>query len=290
MELFLGSFNDTTLIVLIVSAIVSLAVGVYDNPQHGWIEGAAILFAVLLVAIVTATNDFEKESQFQKLNAVKEDVNIQAVRDGKTISINTKELVVGDLVKLNAGDKIPADGILVSGSDVACDQSGLTGESIDVEKGAEDNFLLSGTNVSSGYCTMLVIAVGSRSRYGKLRASLTTESVDTPLQEKLDTLAGQIGNGGMVAAGATFIAMLVVWYYSPEDAHKPTLFEYTLKAFIMAVTIVVVAVPEGTLLSSTPPSLCSYAFVHTYFHHVIDNRSTLGCHVVISFQHSENDG
>ena len=92
---------------------------------------------------------------------------------------------------------------------------------------------------------MLVIAVGSRSRYGKLRASLTAESTDTPLQEKLDTLAGQIGNGGMIAAGATFIAMLVVWYYSPDDINKPSLFEYTLKAFIMAVTIVVVAVPEG---------------------------------------------
>ena len=237
----------TTLIVLIVSAVVSLAVGIYDNPQHGWIEGAAILFAVLLVAIVTATNDYEKESQFQKLNAVKEDVCIQVIRNGNTISINTKQLVVGDIIKLNAGDKIPADGILVSGSDVSCDQSGLTGESIDVEKGINDNFLLSGTNVSSGCCSMLTIAVGSKSRYGKLRASLTTEAADTPLQEKLDTLAGQIGNGGMVAAGATFIAMLVVWYYTPDGVSKPSLFEYTLKAFIMAVTIVVVAVPEGIM-------------------------------------------
>ena len=264
MELFLGSFNDTTLIVLIVSAIVSLAVGVYDNPQHGWIEGAAILFAVLLVAIVTATNDYEKESQFQKLNAVKEDVCIQVIRNGNTISINTKEIVVGDIIKLNAGDKIPADGILVSGSDVTCDQSGLTGESIDIEKNHEnDNFLLSGTNISSGYCTMLVIAVGVQSRYGKLRASLTTEATDTPLQEKLDTLAGQIGNGGMIAAGATFIAMLVVWYYS-SDEHKPSLFEYTLKAFIMAVTIVVVAVPEGGYIYL---HICIYMCVCYHHYH-----------------------
>lgn len=205
---------------------------------------------------MTATNDYEKENQFQKLNAIKEDVHIQVIRDGNTISINTKELVVGDLVKLNAGDKIPADGILVNGSDIACDQSGLTGESIDIDKGSNDNFLLSGTNVSSGYCTMLVIAVGSRSRYGKLRASLTSESTDTPLQEKLDTLAGQIGNGGMIAAGATFIAMLVVWYYSPDDINKPSLFEYTLKAFIMAVTIVVVAVPEGKYM---------YVYMYVYY-------------------------
>lgn len=99
---------------------------------------------------------------------------------------------------------------------------------------------------------MLVTAVGDKSRWGQLRASLVTESVDTPLQEKLDTLAGQIGNFGMACAGATFIAMLVVWYYKPESRDpEKNLFEYTLKAFIMAVTIVVVAVPEGLPLAVT---------------------------------------
>ena len=129
--------------VLIVAAIVSLAIGVYENPSTGWIEGAAILLAVLLVAIVTATNNYEKESQFQKLNAVKEDICIQVIRARQTIHINTKQLVVGDVVKLNAGDKIPTDGILIEGSDVCCDQSALTGEGEDIRKG-EDRLLLSG--------------------------------------------------------------------------------------------------------------------------------------------------
>lgn len=87
------SFEDTTIIVLVVAAVVSLAVGIYEDPSKGWIEGAAILFAVMIVAVVTATNNYNKELQFRKLNAVKDDVSVSVIRDGKTISINIKELV-----------------------------------------------------------------------------------------------------------------------------------------------------------------------------------------------------
>jgi P-type Ca2+ transporter type 2C len=93
LEMFLKSFEDTTLIVLIVAAVVSLAVGMYESPSTGWIEGAAILFAVLLVAVVTATNDYRKESQFRKLSAKKDDVTIGVIRNNESININVKELV-----------------------------------------------------------------------------------------------------------------------------------------------------------------------------------------------------
>lgn len=92
-DLFLESFEDTTIIVLVVAAVVSLAVGVYEDPSKGWIEGAAILSAVLIVALVTATNNYNKEAQFRKLNAVKDDVSITAKRDGKAVTVNVKELV-----------------------------------------------------------------------------------------------------------------------------------------------------------------------------------------------------
>ena len=93
LQMFLTSFEDTTLIVLIVAAVVSLAVGLYEDLSSGWIEGAAILFAVLLVAIVTATNDYRKEAQFRKLNAKKDDITIGVVRGGISININVKDLV-----------------------------------------------------------------------------------------------------------------------------------------------------------------------------------------------------
>ena len=91
--MFLGSFADATLIVLIVAAVVSLVVGVMEDPAKGWIEGAAILFAVLLVAVVTATNDFNKESQFRKLNAVKDDIKVGVLRNGAATTLDVKKLV-----------------------------------------------------------------------------------------------------------------------------------------------------------------------------------------------------
>ena len=91
--LFFESFEDTTLIVLIVAAVVSLIVGIYENPATGWIEGSAILFAVVLVAVVTATNNFSKESQFRKLNAVKDDITVGATRSKRRILLPVKELV-----------------------------------------------------------------------------------------------------------------------------------------------------------------------------------------------------
>jgi Ca2+-transporting ATPase len=253
MDMFLESFEDTTLIILIVSAVVSFAVGFYEDPAKGWIEGAAILAAVLIVAVVTASNNYSKELQFRKLNAQKDDVNVGVVRGGKVDSIDIKALVVGDIVVLNSGDKIPADGLLIRGSDVTVNESALTGEPEDVTKSLDnDVFLMSGTALSTGYCHMLVVAVGEQSRWGKTKAMLATETVQTPLQEKLDVLAGQIGNFGIASAVLTFIAMLTIWILYPESREEGVnIFEYSLKAFIMGVTIVVVAVPEGLPLAVT---------------------------------------
>lgn len=257
-EMFLESFEDATLIVLIVAAVVSLIVGIYEDPANGWIEGGAILLAVLLVAVVTATNNFNKEAQFRKLNAVKDDTNVTVIRNSESIDINVKKLVVGDIVLLNAGDKIPADGVLVGGNDVVCNESALTGESDNKKKDMKpvadggDVFLLSGAIVTAGYCHMLVTAVGENSRWGKTKAKLAVESEDTPLQEKLNVLAGQIGNLGMGAAVCTFAAMIGIWYFYPASrVDNPVLYKYVLKAFIMGVTIVVVAVPEGLPLAVT---------------------------------------
>jgi P-type E1-E2 ATPase len=145
---------------------------------------------------------------------------------------------VGDIVLLNAGDKVPADGILVDGSDVTCDESSLTGESDDKKKTTADSgdiFLLSGTSLSTGYAHMLITAVGTQSRWGKTKAKLALESADTPLQEKLDTLANQIGNFGMVSAGITFVAMIFIRYIHPDN--QVSWYEYVLRAFIMSVTV-----------------------------------------------------
>jgi len=265
LSLFLECFTDSTVIVLMVAAFISLAVGLYENPSSGWIEGAAIFFAVFIVAVVTATNNYMKEAQFKDLNKAKEDVDIHVLRNTNKshTKISITKLVVGDLVRLESGDKVPADAVLVDGSDVQCDESSVTGESDLIRKlpatsGGEDAdavlgpFLLSGSTLSTGTCHAIVCAVGERSSWGKIKKGLEVEKADTPLQEKLSGLADQIGYFGMAAAGLTFGAMMLVWYLQPENrAPGASLLDHVVNAFIMAVTIVVVAVPEGLPLAVT---------------------------------------
>ncbi|KAH8060849.1 calcium-transporting ATPase [Aureococcus anophagefferens] len=286
-ELFVAAFDDATVIVLCVAAAVSLAVGLYDDPAKGWIEGAAILAAVLVVAVVTATNDYQKQIQFRALNAAKDDVPVKVVRGGRGAALSTLDLVVGDLVRLETGDKVPADCVLarVEGADVSCDESSLTGqqkgdstslqrecsararsgksihasrpsltgETDDVDKGAEtDPFLLSGCALTAGNCFAVVVAVGEESQWGRIKAKLADKPQDTPLQEKLDDLAKLIGYVGLFAAIMTFGAMMALWYLDPRPAaEKGEAFEVALHAFILGVTIVVVAVPEGLPLAVT---------------------------------------
>ena len=101
--------EDATVQILIVSALVSLAVGVYDDPETGWIEGAAIIAAVVIVAFVTAGNDYQKEQQFRKLEDVAVSAkDVKVIRDGETHELSSKEVVVGDVVLLEPGDKVSA--------------------------------------------------------------------------------------------------------------------------------------------------------------------------------------
>lgn len=283
MEMFIESFDDTTVQILMAAAVISLAVGLYEDPQKGWIEGVTILAAVVVVAVVTATNNYKKEAQFRNLNRLKDQIEVSVMRGGELSLIPISEVVVGDIVHLSSGDKVPGDGLVVhikTADGLQCNESAITGESDDRTKTCAvsppcsssnsnaDPYLLSGTTVGSGACAIVVIAVGCRSRWGRTKAIEPRETPNTPLQDKLDILATQIGNGGMIAAAATFIAMLYIWWVQQQQQHQhhqdpfsaaPTrevnfyqeLFDIVLKAFIMAVTIVVVAVPEGLPLAVT---------------------------------------
>jgi len=248
-ELFFESFKDLTLIILCIAAVVSFTVGISKEPDHGWIDGVAILIAVLIVAVVTATNDYQKERQFRALSAASDNVEIKVVRNGINDSINVHDLCVGDVVILEGGDKIPADGIYIEGDACEANEASLTGEPEDMKKNTErDPFLLSGCNISAGTCHMLTIAVGPNSRWGRIKSRLATEAENTPLQDKLDTMAMHIGYVGGGAALFTLLAMLIQFFVSGSDKDTAT---FIIDAFIIAVTIVVVAVPEGLPLAVT---------------------------------------
>ncbi|CAN0230914.1 unnamed protein product, partial [Ectocarpus sp. 12 AP-2014] len=252
--LFAEAFNDTILLVLIAAAVVSLIIGLIDHPDIGWIDGVAILMAVLIVALVTAGNDYSKELQFRALEKTSEEgVRVMVLRDGASQLVHPEELVVGDVVVMKPGDGIPADGLLFAGEGVKSNESGLTGEPDDLTKRAEaDCFLYSSCMLTevgqSADCKMMVHSVGEQSQWGLIRATLVSEPQQTPLQEKLDNMAKLIGYVGVAFAVATFTA-LVVMIWAKHDGEE--ILDRVVEAFIIGVTIVVVAIPEGLPLAVT---------------------------------------
>lgn len=256
MKLVMEALEDPTLIMLCISAAVSLVLGLIENPATGWIEGTAILIAVVIVVLVGSINDYQKERQFRKLNDKKQDRDVSVIRCGEERTINVAMLQVGDLLQIATGDIMPVDAIFVSGANIKCDESGATGESDEMPKDTvHDPIFISGAKVLEGNGKAIVICVGENSFNGRLMMSLQVESEDTPLQQKLDILAEQIGKLGLYSAVFTVIVlvikyMLILYIYNLPFQPRAA-FSILLKYVITAITIVVVAVPEGLPLAVT---------------------------------------
>jgi P-type Ca2+ transporter type 2C len=223
------TYNDKILILLTIAAVVSLSLGLYETFSGGssvdWVEGVAICVAIIIVVLVGAFNDYQKEKQFIKLNKRKDDREVKAIRSGKSMQISVYDVTAGDVLHLEPGDAVPADGVLISGHGIRCDESSATGESDQMKKtdGGEvwrqikdgsashklDPFIISGSKVLEGVGTYLVTSVGQNSSYGKILMSLQTESESTPLQVKLGRLANWIGGLGSGAAGLLFFILLI---------------------------------------------------------------------------------
>ncbi|XP_020486312.1 plasma membrane calcium-transporting ATPase 1 isoform X1 [Labrus bergylta] len=344
LQLVWEALQDVTLIILEIAAIISLGLSFYHPPggdseacgqvaggvedegesQAGWIEGAAILFSVIIVVLVTAFNDWSKEKQFRGLQSrIEQEQKFTVIRKGQVIQIPVAELVVGDIAQIKYGDLLPADGILIQGNDLKIDESSLTGESDHVRKSMEkDPMLLSGTHVMEGSGRMLVSAVGLNSQTGiiftllgasehdeekkvkkskkqgppenrnkaktqdgialeiqPLKSEEAAESEEkeekeevkqvkkvnvtkkekSVLQGKLTKLAVQIGKAGLIMSAVTVI-ILILYFVIDTFAVQgrswvaectPIYIQYFVKFFIIGVTVLVVAVPEGLPLAVT---------------------------------------
>jgi len=255
-EYFFDALKDETLIILMVSAVISIVLEcTLEDASEGWIEGTAILVTVMIVASVTAGNDVVKDKQFRTLSAISADRKIKIERDGKVDQISIFDIVVGDVVVLDTGDYIPADMLLISGQSLSIDESAMTGEAEAVHKNDKDPFLLSGTMVTEGMARGLVIAVGPHSQWGKIKESLEKEDEKTPLQEKLEDLAELIGKIGLTAAIVTFVALLLRWiikdFAIDHDKWDWDNISDIVGFLIIGITILVVAVPEGLPLAVT---------------------------------------
>ena len=257
-EIIWDGLHDMTLIILIIAACVSIVLGIYsDGIQTGWFDGTAILAAVVIVLNVTAINDLQKDKQFRALNALNNRRNIKVLRNGTMLTVVTDDLVVGDIVQISAGDTIPADGIYIRGNNLKMDESKLTGESDQVEKGEKNPFIVSSSECHDGSCMMVVTAVGPNSVFGRMKTMIEGDNEDsTPLQQKLSVLATQISVLGAVVGILTVVVMIakhVIAFASGKGNQSWTVsdWSYVVKAFITGVTILVVAIPEGLPLAVT---------------------------------------
>ena len=273
LKLIWRAYNDKILILLSIAAVISLALGLYEtfSAGHGveWIEGVAIIVAITIVVTVGAANDWQKERQFAKLNARKDDREVKVIRSGRTIQVSVYDVTVGDIMHLEPGDAVPVDGLFLSGHGVKCDESSATGESDQMKKTALDEvwqqiqegtatkkldcFIISGSKVLEGVGSFVVTSVGVNSSFGKIMMSLQTENEDTPLQVKLGGLANWIGGLGSSAAVLLFFILLIKFLAAlggdtRNGAEKASEF---LDILIVAITVIVVAVPEGLPLAVT---------------------------------------
>ncbi|GAM27234.1 hypothetical protein SAMD00019534_104090 [Acytostelium subglobosum LB1] len=247
--------HDKTLLILIAAATVSIILGLtVEDRATGWIDGTAIWFAVIIVVMVTAGNDYNKEKKFRKLNAIRNEHNCSIIVDGHLSSIPVTDIVVGDIVRLESGDTVPADGLYINGTNLSVDESAMTGESDAKHKSDSEPYMLSGCQITEGRCEMLVIAVGVNSQWGKLKSLLEVPDSDTPLTVKLESLAESIGKFGLIAAMVTLIILIVKFFIWYGTNHKSWEWSYlgTLVGYLVtSIAIIVMAVPEGLPLAVT---------------------------------------
>lgn len=265
-----------------VCALISIGVEVgtakEDDKPIAWIDGFAILVAVMVSSNVQAINDYQKEKQFQVLNKISDDRKMVTVkRNGQVLTLNHSELLTGDIVTITGGMDVPADGLVIEAAEIMADESALTGETepvhkntlsecvkkrdelladmVNIEKAGNHAvptpILLSGSKILQGEGKFLVLVVGPNSCEGRILSILETEAETTPLQEKLEALAGNIGKFGLISAVLIFVVLCIRFAviriqendFSEENWNE--LIDYLL----IAITVIVVAIPEGLPLS-----------------------------------------
>ena len=253
----LEGFKDPMIMILLVALVVQVVLFFLGETE--WFEPVAILIAILIANGVASVSESKQEGKASALKAEEEAKEMAKVlRDGKLQEIHVSEVVVGDIVYLQAGDKIPADGVIVNGA-VKVDQAALNGETEEADKiplpeGAEYDikdllnkyYAYRGTVVCGGEAYMEIKVVGDKTLFGELALEVQEETRETPLQVKLGKLAKQISTFGYIGAIAIVISVLAKTLLTgsiPEGIFQ--WIRLIMDAITVAVTIIVCAVPEG---------------------------------------------
>lgn len=265
-KLYLEKFQDPVIKVLLVAAAFSLLISIIESE---YAETIGIFFAIFLATGIGFYFEYDANKKFDLLNAVGEETPVMVIRNGKVHEIPKKDIVVGDVVILNTGDEIPADGVLLEAVSLQVNESSLTGELMvnkttdeahfDEEATYPSNSVMRGTTVTDGHGVMCVERVGDATEIGKVARQATEQSQEqTPLNLQLTKLANLIGKVGFTIATLTFVIFTAKDLYAYLSVTAVTdwhqwleIARIVLKYFMMAVTLIVVAVPEGLPMSVT---------------------------------------
>ena len=269
------AMSDKMIIILICCSIFEIGISIYyilsGEKNTDYFDGISIIIAVFVVVIVGSITNYKKEQKFHELNDIQNGTTkYKVIRKGIPTDVISDDILVGDLIKINYGEILPADILMVEGNGIKIDESSLTGESDtmnkkpyekckeEIESGnrkPSSNILLSGTNVVEGAGSGIVIAIGQHSQKGIIRGTIDNAQEDnrTPLEIKLDKIANLIGYFGLGSAGVTLIALIIKMIIKAvkEDPPFGDIVKTILTIIILCVSIIVVAIPEGLPLAVT---------------------------------------
>ena len=259
--LFFEKFKDPIIRILLIAAFLSLAIGIIE---HQYAETVGIFCAIFLATGIAFWFEYDAMKKFDLLSSTNDQTPTKVIREGEVRQIPKHEVVVGDIVLLESGEEVPADGRLLEATALRINESTLTGElsvdkttdptHFDQEATYPSDRVMRGTTVMEGHGTMEVEAVGDMTEYGKVAEQATVESDEqTPLNLQLSKLSKWIGRIGISLAVVTFLALVVRGLLLGDLLHSDWLRVTTevLEYFMVAVTLIVVAVPEGLPMSVT---------------------------------------
>ena len=264
---FLEKFTDPLIIILMIAGVLSIGISFYE--YFGLNEGFTVFFEPIgiFVAILLATGlafyfELKADKEFAILNQVNDDELVEVIRNGNATQIPKKDVVVGDIVIINTGAEVPADGELLECVSLNVDESTLTGEPMchksvdekdfDTEATYPTNHVLKGTKVMEGHGIFRVTAVGDKTENGKVFvAAQIDDSVKTPLNEQLDGLSDLITKLSYGFAALVVVGRLLIYFLGDNSMEWAHIMAYVLQTLMIAVTLIVVAVPEGLPMAVT---------------------------------------
>ena len=253
LKLLLETFSDPIIKILLIALGIKTIFLIRD---FDWYETVGIVLAILVASLISSISEYGSMRAFNKLTEETSKINVRVKRAGNIQSIPLSDVVVNDLVVLSTGDRVPADGIIVSGK-ISLDEAMINGEAKEIykEAGTDKTSLFMGTVVYSGSALMLVRSVGDNTFYGKMAMELQDDNTESPLRIRLTKLAQSISKIGyicsLLVAGSYLIYMVVISNNFDKNLIVSTLtngrvmFGYVLDALTLCVTIIVVSVPEG---------------------------------------------